>query len=149
MGKLGFAMLITLRIVVAGKIVRSPIGKETYTNNMVARSALTLNPPRVHWRTPMSNQYIADKLRPVIIPVGASIAYVELTQGQFALIDAWNVDKVDRWNWYAWWNKDTRTFYARRNIWTPGGQRGLLLHNVILPPAGRNRPDHIFHRTLD
>lgn len=39
--------------------------------------------------------------RPIIIPIGPSIAYVPLTQGYYALIDREDAELLGRWNWCA------------------------------------------------
>ena len=66
--------------------------------------------------------------RPVIIPIGPSIAYIPLTQGQFALIDSDDVYKVCNHNWCAEWGKTLKAYYAKRG--TPQN-RALYLHHVI------------------
>lgn len=55
--------------------------------------------------------------RPIIyLPHSPSIALVELTQDQFAVIDADDADRVGDHNWFAQWTPSTRHFYAKRRI---------------------------------
>jgi hypothetical protein len=84
--------------------------------------------------------------RPVFIPIGPSIAYVELTQGQFALIDAEDVDKIGRFQWFAAKKKNTGQFYAHRKQ----DGRIVRLHNEIAGHREGLTVDHRqFERTLD
>ena len=76
-------------------------------------------------------------IRPVLRPIGPSIAYVELTQGQWALIDADDALRVGRYNWRA--IKAGTSFYARRTHQHQG------LH-VFLVGLGA---DHINGNPLD
>ena len=40
---------------------------------------------------------------------------VELTQDQYALVDDEDYDVLNKYTWYAAWNKHTSSFYAGRN----------------------------------
>jgi hypothetical protein len=86
-------------------------------------------------------------LRQIIIPIGPSIAYVPLTQEQFACIDVDDIPIVDGRNWFA--DKDTTTgkFYAKRQV---SGRKKLRMHQSILGKIDGYTPDHIdCSRTLD
>ena len=81
-----------------------------------------------------------------IVPVGPSVAYIPLTKGQFALVDAADVELVGFHNWYAQWNPATRTFYAYREI---TGRKKQAMHSVLLNPVAGLLTDHINGVTLD
>jgi hypothetical protein len=78
-------------------------------------------------------------IRPVIVPIGPSIAYVELTRGYFSLIDSDDALLAGLYNWRA--VKGDATVYARTNI------LGLdtRLHALL---CGRGS-DHRNHNGLD
>lgn len=74
------------------------------------------------------------------IRIAGPIAYVPLTRGLVAVIDAKDVPLVKDWNWHAFPNRDT--FYAKRI----NGKKLLSMHEVLmLPPHGY----HIDHRDRD
>lgn len=65
--------------------------------------------------------------------------FIPLTQGQVAVVDSEDYEKVRGFKWHAL--KDKRQFYAARNIRRPDGVRTTrLLHQEILP--GVPRIDH-------
>lgn len=77
---------------------------------------------------------------------------IELTQGQFALIDDDSFLIISSFKWFANWNKCTKSFYARRNAATEkGGQITVQMHRVImgLCKGDMRQVDHINHNTLD
>lgn len=82
--------------------------------------------------------------RPIFIPIGPSIAYVPLTQGQHALIDAEDANKVSAFNWFA--HKRRGNFYAATNVPSGEGQRTVSLHNMV---TGFSFVDHHSRNTLD
>jgi hypothetical protein len=84
--------------------------------------------------------------RLVIIPVGPSIAYVPLTQEQFALIDSQDVHAVGKYDWCAHWDRRARCFYARRTSGRPG--KTIYLHSEILNPSQGFLADHISCNSL-
>jgi hypothetical protein len=69
-------------------------------------------------------------IRPIRIE--GKIAYVPLTQGYEAIIDAADVHMVDGWNWYAM--VLTNTVYVARNSHRDanGNRNTILLHRVII-----------------
>lgn len=98
----------------------------------------------------MPRHYIRTKpawkppVRPLIFVIGPSIAYVELTQGQLAVIDLEDAPQIGRFNWWAQWDPCSRHFYAVRWL-PPNGSR--FLHAELL---GMHGADHIEpSRTLD
>lgn len=90
----------------------------------------------------------------VVTGDGAPYCEIPLTHGQVAKVDP--ADYID-WrecNWYALWNKGTRSFYAVRTLWIPGGGRSrtIYMHRAILGIENSGRlvqGDHIGHDTLD
>ena len=66
-------------------------------------------------------------------------AYIKLTQGQVAIIDAEDLEKIADYRWYAGWNPSVMKYYVR------GYKKGehYLLHRV-LTSAGKDKVvDHI------
>ena len=89
-------------------------------------------------------------VREVIIPIGPSIAYVPLTQGQFALIDRDDAVVVSRRNWFAHLDRKRRAFYAATNEPKPGSrQRMLGLHRYLLGDVEGLMVDHANGSSLD
>lgn len=96
----------------------------------------------------MGNQYTGIKAP--IIPIGPSIAYIELTKGLFALIDRELAGRIGAVNWYAQWNETTASYYAARSIRLPSGSRRLeWMHKVILGISDDAQGDHVRQVTLD
>lgn len=84
--------------------------------------------------------------RPIEIPIGPSIAYVPLTQGLYALIDAEDAERVGKYAWHAALNSTSGHFYARRRV----GNARMPLHDAILGEREGFTADHICsERTLD
>lgn len=78
------------------------------------------------------------------IRVVGDVAYVPLTQGLEAIIDATDAHLVDGHNWCA--VKIGRTFYAMRSVVRNGHKRTLYLHRAIL---GAGEVDHASGDGLD
>ncbi len=58
---------------------------------------------------------------------------IPLTKGQVAIVDADNYEWLRRYAWSAWWNKGTRSFYARRSGERVNGRnRTVYMHREIL-----------------
>jgi AP2 domain len=69
------------------------------------------------------------KIRPIRIE--GNIAYVPLTRGYEAVIDAADVHLVEGWNWYA--NIDGNTIYAaRKTPRKPGPRTSIIMHRAIM-----------------
>ena len=90
-------------------------------------------------------------LRPPIVPIGPSIAYIPLTKGEFALVDIEDLPEIGRWNWSAFWIRNKKCFGAHR-----AGRRGragarppMMMHQVIMPLTNGTIPDHINGNSLD
>src|ERR1700679_708868 len=88
-------------------------------------------------------------IRSLDIPIGPSIAYIPLTQGQFSLVDAEDATWLSGWNWYARYNPGTRSFYAERHKRSDEGIGVVQMHYALIGRAPGQHVDHIFHNTLD
>jgi len=67
---------------------------------------------------------------PAIHVIGPSIAYIELTQGKFALVDAEDADCLAQWNWKASATKSGSYAVRLQNIGS-GRQLTILMHRVL------------------
>jgi len=76
---------------------------------------------------------------------------IPLTQGQVALVDERDFYQLRKHNWYAWFNKDTQSFYARRNIKKGYKRTSQWMHRFILglEHGDKCQGDHVNHNTLD
>ena len=81
------------------------------------------------------------KIRPIRIE--GNIAYVPLTKGYEAVIDAADASDMSKWNWHA--RTDGDRVYAARNVPTdPHGKRGVMqMHRQIACPPLGMEIDHI------
>lgn len=85
----------------------------------------------------------ARKVRP--IRVDGDVAYVTLTRGLVAVIDAADVGIIDQWNWHAQVHH-TGHAYAYRTTAKDGKNRPLAMHRALTgAPAGT----HVDHRDGD
>jgi hypothetical protein len=78
-------------------------------------------------------------IRPIRIE--GNIAYVSLTKGYVATVDASDVEKVRHWNWSALMSRNT--IYARRAQYFNGKPRVILMHRAILDCQSGLEVDHI------
>lgn len=78
------------------------------------------------------------EIRP--IRVEGQVAYVPLTQGYTAIIDAADVPIVDGVNWFA--RRDAASVYAARTVWTGSKHITVLMHRLISGCADGVIPDH-------
>ncbi len=77
-------------------------------------------------------------LRPIRIE--GNVAYLTLTKGYVAMIDAADVPLVGMWNWTA---KVTETnVYAKRNDCSVKPSRSIYLHRAILSAPAEMEVDH-------
>jgi hypothetical protein len=86
------------------------------------------------------------KRHAVTQPSDPSYRFIPLTQGQNAIVDTGDFEWLSKWNWFAWWSADTKSFYAMRH---PTKSDQLQMHNVILGIQPGERGDHINRNTLD
>ena len=87
-------------------------------------------------------------LRPIYVQ--GDTAYVTLTRGFTAVLDAADVHLVDRWNWFARTKKHgSRNTYAVRTDYSGDKQATIQIHTHILTPKKGFVVDHINGDTLD
>ena len=74
------------------------------------------------------------------IRIEGDLAYIPLTLGYEAVIDAADVSLVDKWNWCAlvtpW------SVYAKRSVRTGPKSRSILLHRVLMGEPTGLEVDH-------
>jgi hypothetical protein len=70
---------------------------------------------------------------------------IPLTQNQTAMIDDEDFELVSQFKWCAWWNKNTKSFYAVNNT----RKATLYMHRLIMGAQKGEQVDHIHHLTLD
>lgn len=89
--------------------------------------------------------------RPVIIPIGPSIAYVELTQGKWACIDAEDAGRLGAHNWCAMKSPYSEDFYAVRagSLNANGVRVHVRMHTEVIGKHKGKTPDHKSGFTLD
>lgn len=78
--------------------------------------------------------------------------YISLTQGQYAIVDAHNYEELNQRKWFAYWNKDTKSFYAVRAAKRENGKqpRISMAREILgLKYGDKRQADHIDHNTLD
>ena len=79
---------------------------------------------------------------------------IKLTQGQVALVDDEDYERINAQKWCAWWNKCTKSYYALSSTRDSRGIKYTIrMHRVILGlgpwKKDRRMVDHISHKTLD
>lgn len=101
----------------------------------------------------MPNQHSSKLPRSIIVPIGPSIAYVELTQGYYALVDSSDVEFLKKWNWCA---TDRRKVFAgirAARLHCPSGDwnkpRQRFMHTDLMNPPPGLVVDHINRNPLD
>jgi len=66
---------------------------------------------------------------------------IELTQGQFAMVDDDDFEELNKYKWCASWDRDC--FYVTRKVRINGKQKTLLMHRVIMNAQDGDIIDHI------
>ncbi len=93
------------------------------------------------------------KPRQTTQPMGENYRIIPLTQGQFAIVDTTDFERLNVYRWFARYDKRMCCFYARRNAKTDSGEKiSVAMHREVLGlTAGDKRHgDHIDpNRTLD
>ena len=74
------------------------------------------------------------------IRVSGKVAFIPLTQGHVATIDAADVHLVEGWNWHAVIGRNT--VYAARREMSGGKKRTIRLHRVIMDAPDDLEVDH-------
>lgn len=82
------------------------------------------------------------KRHAVVQPLDPSIRLIPLTQDQNAVVDAADYEWLNQWNWVAYKNPHTQTFYASR-------RPSIHMHRVIMGAPQGVLVDHKNHDTLD
>lgn len=85
----------------------------------------------------------------VVQPLNESYRLIPLTRGQNAIVDVADFEWLDQWNWHAWWDATTNSFYAMRNDYSTLTPVMLRMHRVILACNLDEMVDHQNHNTLD
>ena len=75
------------------------------------------------------------------VRIEGEIAYIPLTKGYEAIIDADDVKLLNDFNWSACLSKGT--FYAVRTEYSSGAKRKVSLHHLIFKPLSGFVIDHI------
>lgn len=77
---------------------------------------------------------------------------IKLTQGQIAIVDAGDFERLNKHKWHARWSKYTQSYYAMRGVYQKDGSiRAIAMQRDILgllygdPRVG----DHRLRNTLD
>lgn len=74
---------------------------------------------------------------------------IQLTQGQFALVDDEDFEWLSQWKWQAAWQKNIKSFYAVRTAIKDGKKTTILMHREIMHTPDGMQCDHINHNTTD
>jgi hypothetical protein len=82
------------------------------------------------------------KRHEVVQPLDNSYRLIPLTQGQNAIVDVEDFERLSQFNWTAEWSKEARTFYAFRQV----DGKSLRMHTFIM---GVLHVDHRNHEGLD
>jgi hypothetical protein len=97
----------------------------------------------------MYGQFTKTPPRPVFIPIGPSIAYVDGLHGYFARISSCRAEEVGQHKWIA--EKDPKTGWIcfKANIKINGKYRRVTLHRFLMGSPPKIAVDHISGDTLD
>lgn len=75
---------------------------------------------------------------------------IPLTQGQVALVDDDDYERLNKHKWCALWKPSTKSFYAvRSKCGKKGRKRAIYMHREILHAQPGQQCDHRDHNTLD
>lgn len=88
----------------------------------------------------------AKPLRP--IRIDGDVAYITLTKGFEALIDAADAAFAGRWNWHVTVQKSGHA-YVGRTEWVDGHNKHFSLHRELMGASGDMHIDHISGDGLD
>ena len=87
---------------------------------------------------------------PVTQPSDPSYRLIPLTQGQNAIVDTEDFEWLSQWNWFAYWDKTIKGFYARRRGTPENGKfKMIAMHAEIIKCPRGKIPDHKNRDTLD
>lgn len=84
------------------------------------------------------------------IPVFSGV-FIPLTQGQSTIVDEEDYLLTLKYKWCAWYNKSSKSFYAKAYAITESGKKSVItLHRYLTKASGRPQcVDHINGNTLD
>ena len=88
-------------------------------------------------------QRMSDRRRLGINNETEGYGLIPLTQGKFAIVDAEDYDRLNRYQWYAC--KCKSTYYAARGV----GRQTIRMHREIMRASKGVLVDHINHNGLD
>ncbi len=74
---------------------------------------------------------------------------IKLTQDQVVKVDDCYYDELSKYDWYAWWNLNTQSFYAVRMTKINNKRKSIYMHRVIMNAQSNQDIDHKNHDTLD
>lgn len=75
----------------------------------------------------------------------AQARIIFLSQGQFALVDESDFDKIKGFSWHPSWQPRARGYYVMAKI----EKKTIYMHRVIMEPPEGMTVDHINHNPLD
>ena len=79
----------------------------------------------------------------------ARMKKIQLTQGQFALVDDDDFEELSKYKWHAKWCDTTQSYYVGRNKRIDGKFHGVSMHRELLNALRGQYVDHANHDTLD
>lgn len=84
-------------------------------------------------------------------PLDASYRLIPLTRGKTAIVDVEDFAWLSQWNWCAYLNTKTKSFYASRSVHGGRQTTTLAMHREILKlkRGDGQKTDHKNHDTLD
>jgi len=74
---------------------------------------------------------------------------IDLTQGQKAIVDDEDYERLNIFKWCAAWEKDAKSYYAMRNVRNGKKRTIKRMARVIMNAPLDKQVDHINHDTLD
>jgi len=87
----------------------------------------------------MPSTAFARKQRPALTqPLNKLYRFIPLTQGQIAIVDLEDFERLSQWVWFAMWNPHTRGFRAARTE----ERRHVYMHQEIMGFKGVDHRDH-------
>ena len=83
--------------------------------------------------------------------IGDKMKRIPLTQGQFAIVDDEDYEQLNKYKWYAQWNRTAKSYTARRRRRKEekGTSIHILMHIQILCALKVDEIDHYNNNTLD
>ena len=79
----------------------------------------------------------------------ADFRTIPLTQGQVAIVDAEDYERLNQFEWYAAWYPKAKAFYALRGDYSSGRRITISMHREIMHATKGQLVDHKDGATLD